>query len=266
MAGSRDHRPACAAPRQQTAPGPRMPARAPCTPWGRRALRAGRRRPAAHRRPFTPGRAPRQQEAHREYNLCSPAGRIGNLTRGWCRRAASGAAAPARARARATGAGRAAAGRQRMVPARPAAHSHPRGGPHPNTAGPEPSRCTRRRAPPAALLILGFSPGFRLSGTVCSNKQGVLNAFRLLHVRHHKRTHTGLFACTRRAVLGRRGCRTPMRRTRSSAQRAEPGACAIANSLASVESSALAAGGAILHAPRHSSTSTACPTACARAR
>jgi hypothetical protein len=113
---------------------------------------------------------------------------------------------------------------------------------------------------------LNFFPGFRLSGTVRSHKQGVLDASRLLHVRHHELTRTRLFACTRRAAVGRRGRRTPMRRTRSSAQRAEPGACAIASSLASVESSALAAGGAASQAPRHSSTSTACPTACARAR
>jgi len=266
MAGSRDGRPACAAPRQQTAPGPRTLARAPCTPWGHRALRAGRRRPAAHRRPFTPGRAPCQQEAHREYNLCSPAGLKGSLTRGWCRRAANGAAAPAHARARAAGAGRAAAGRQRMVPARPAAHSQSRGGTHPSTAGPEPSRCTRRPAPPAALLMSGFLLGYRLAGAIRTHKQGVLEAPRLLHVRHQELSHTVLFACTRRAATGHRDRRTLMRRTRSSAHRAEPGACAIASSLASVESSALAAGGATLQAPRHSSTSTACPTACTRAR
>jgi len=176
MAGSRDGRPACAAPRQQTAPGPRTLARAPCTPWGRRALRAGRRRPAAHRKPFTPGRAPRQQEANRENNLCSPAGLKGSLTRGWCRRAANGAAAPARARARAAGAGWAAAGRQRMVPARLAVHSQSREGTHPNTAGPEPSRCTRRPAPPAALLMSGFLLGYRLAGAIRTHKQGVLEA------------------------------------------------------------------------------------------
>jgi len=267
MAGSRDSRPACAAPRRQRAPGPRMRARAPCTPRGRRAPRAGRRHSAAHRRSFTLGPRPMPGKKHieRENPLTSRSARKSDtrvvpLSGKWRGRSSARTRSGSRSRTGSSWAaayGSSSAGSARPIERRRASE---RSRPEAQATHATPSASCR---PPHDR----FCPGFKLTGAIRSYKRNCLASFQAPPRQAPPAdTHGILFACTRRAAVGRCGRRARTRRTRSSAHRDEPGACAIASSLASVESSPMAAGGATLQAPRHSSTSTACPAACTQAR